>query len=103
MSFQKANKDLKAQLRDFDWWLNDAESRGKTSDSKVTYYESADYTAKVVHIYRTSPNFEDELYRRCNHFYERGCTHILCQFHHLITNKALMCREFEGSYANPEF
>lgn len=79
-------------------------SRGcHASDYKVVYYESANYTTKVVDIYHNSPALEDELYSRCSGFYERGCVHILRQFHHLITNKALICRVFERSYAISEF
>lgn len=58
--------------------MKDAESRCKSSDSKVAYYESAKYTANVVDIYHTSLAFEDELYLKCNRFYERQCAHILC-------------------------
>lgn len=97
MSFEKVNKDLQSQLRDFDQRLKDAKSRCRASDSKVVYYESVDYTAKVMDIYQSSPAYEAELYSKCNRFYERGCEHILRQFHYLTTDKALMCRAFEGS------
>lgn len=72
MSFQKVNEDIKAQLHNFDRRLKDAELRCVASDSKVVYYEFADYTAKVVDIYQSSLAYKDELYSKCNGFYERG-------------------------------
>lgn len=67
----------------------------------MSYYESAEYTAKVV--YRSSPKYKDEPYEKSNAFYDRGCAHILRQFHQLIPNKALMCRVYGNSYTDPEF
>lgn len=67
------------------------------------YYESVEYTAKVVDIYMCSPEFEEELFEKSNAFFDRGSGHILCQFHQFIPDKALMCRAYESSYANLEF
>lgn len=103
MSYQKANEDLKVQLRDFDRRLKEVESRCRASDSKVAYYESMEYTTKVVDAYSFPQNLKTSSTIDVVVSYERGCAHILCQFYHLIPDKALMCRAFEGSYANPEF
>lgn len=54
-------------------------------------------------IYQSSPKYEDELYEKSNAFYDRGCKHILYQFHQHILEKALMCRMYEGSYIDFEF
>lgn len=77
--------------------------RCREADNKVLYYESAEYTAKVVDIYRGSSAYEDELFEKFNAFFDRGCAHILRQFHQHIPDKALMCRVYESSYADPEF
>lgn len=81
MSFQQAKEDLKAQLRDFDWKLKELKSKWRATEAKVSHYESAEYTAKVVDIYWSSPEFKEELYEKSNTFYDRGCAQILRQFH----------------------
>lgn len=76
-SFQRANEDLKAQLRDFDERVKESESRCLVAEKKVSYYESTEYTAKVVDIYISSPKHEEELFKQSNSFYDKGCAHIL--------------------------
>lgn len=73
------------------------------AENKASYYESAEYIAKVVDTYQSSHEFEEELYEKSNAFYDRSCAHILRQFHQFILDKALMCRAYESSYANLEF
>lgn len=58
ISFQKANEDLKAQLWDFDKIMMESKSKCRVAEEKVGYYESVEYTAKVVDIYKSSSKFE---------------------------------------------
>lgn len=67
------------------------------------YYESVEYTAKVVGSYKSSPEFEEEFFVKSNAFYDRGCAYILLQFHLYIPDKALMCRAYESSFVDPGF
>lgn len=83
-SFQKANEDLKVKLRDIDRKLKESESWCKVVENKVFYYESTEYTTKVVNIYQSSPKFEEELFNKSNVFYDRGCAHISSTFINII-------------------
>lgn len=65
--------------------------------------EFGEHAAKVVRDYRSSPAFEEEFFVKSNAYFDRSCTHILCQFHQYIPNKALMCRAFERPFTNHEF
>lgn len=49
-SFQRANEDLKVQLQNIDRRMKESESRSRVAEEKVGYYESVEYTAKVVNI-----------------------------------------------------
>lgn len=101
ISFQRANKDLKAQLRDFDRRMKESKSRCKVAEEKVGYYKFAEYTTKVVDIYKSSPEFEE--FSMNFNSYDRGCVHILRQLHQYIPDKPLMCRAYKGSFADPKF
>lgn len=103
MSFQNANENLKARLWDFDRKLKEYESKCKAVEAKVSHYEFAEYIAKVVDIYWSSPKFEEEFYEKSKAFYDRGCAHLLRQIHQFIPDKALMCMVYESSYANRKF
>lgn len=83
--------------------MKEAESKNRATEARVTYLESGDYTAKVVDVYRSSSKYEEEVYKQAIGFYERGCAHVLRQLHHLVPDKASLCRIFEGSYAHPQF
>lgn len=43
------------------------------------------------------------MYLKTFAFYDRGAAYVLRQFHHLIPDKKLMCKVFEGSFADKEF
>lgn len=69
----------------------------------MTYLDSSEYTTYVVDVYWSSSEYEEDVFKQATDFYEWSCAHVLCQLHHLIPDKALPCRIFEGSYANPNF
>lgn len=69
------------QLRDFDRRLKESESRCRVVEGKVGCYEPAEYTAKVADIYKSSLKFKEKFFVKSNTYYDRGCAHILCQFH----------------------
>lgn len=101
--YKNANEDLKAQLRDQDKKLNESEARYRTTVDKIKYYESTGYTVKVIDISQGTPEYDQELFNKCNTFFNRGCAHILWQFHQYIYDKTLMCQAYVGTYADPRF
>lgn len=102
-SYKGVDEDLKSQLRDLDKKLKELEAKYRTAVERINYYESSEYTAKVVDEYRATPEYEEELFVRCNSFFDRGYAHMLRAFHQYIPDKTLMCKAFDSIYTNPNF
>lgn len=83
-SYKSANEDLKIQLWNLDKKLKESEAKYRVATDWVNYYESAEYTAKVVDIYYGTSEYEDKLFHKSNTFFDRGCAHILRKFHQHI-------------------
>lgn len=85
ISFRNANEDLKAQLRSFEKKLKETEKdlvvKYKVAADEVEYYKSSGYTTKIIEIFHASSEYQDELFDKSNTFFDRGCAHILFQFH----------------------
>lgn len=83
--------------------MKESETKYKTAVDKINCYESTEYTAKVVNVYRGTLEYEEELFVRCKGFFYRGCVHVLRAFHQYIPDKTLMCRIYDSNYPNPNF
>lgn len=57
----------------------------------------------MIDISQGTPEYDQELFNKCNTFFDRGCAHILRQFHQYIYDKTLMCQAYVGTYADPRF
>lgn len=79
--FKSANEDLKVQLLELDKKFKESEAKYKATAERVSYYESVKYTAKVIDIYLSLSEYHDERFNKSNTFFDRGCVHILHQFH----------------------
>lgn len=60
ISFKNANEDLKIQLWDFDKKLKETEAKCRAVVEKVDYYESVEYTAKVIDVFWASIKYQDK-------------------------------------------
>lgn len=68
-SFKSANDDLKVKLWDLDKMLKESEVKYRVVAERVSNYELAKYTAKVIDIYRTSSEYKDKLFNKSNTFF----------------------------------
>lgn len=51
------------------------------AEEKMGYLESDEHNTRVVRNYRSSPAFEEEFFEKSNTYFDRGCAHVLLQFH----------------------
>lgn len=75
----------------------------KELTARVEHYKSAKYTEEILDIFQKSEEYQSELFAKAFVFYDRGAAHVLRQFHHLIPDKRLMWKVFEGSYTDRQF
>lgn len=102
-SYKRANKDLKAQLRDQGKNLKEVESQCRSKAERIKFLESLEYTSGVINVFRESEEFGDEVSKKSNGFFERGCAHVLRNFHHCITDRARMVQVYLGTPTDPRF
>lgn len=69
-SYKSANEDLKVQLLDLDKKLKESEAKYRVVVDRINYYESAEYTAKVIDIFHGSPEYDNELFVKSNSFFD---------------------------------
>lgn len=71
VSFKNANEDLKIQLWDLDKKLKETEAKCRAAVEKVDYYESVEYTAKVIDIFCASMKYQDKEIQNIDRVVER--------------------------------
>lgn len=96
-------KSLAEKSQEYKTLAEKAQEEVKTLSEKVDHYTSSAYTEEVINVFQTSEDYQNELFGKTFAFYDRGAAHVLCQFHHLIPDKRLMCEVFEGSFADKRF
>lgn len=69
-SYKSANEDLKVQLLDLDKKLKESEAKYRVVVDRINYYESVEYTAKVIDIFHGSPEYDNELFVKSNSFFD---------------------------------
>lgn len=101
--YKRANEDLKAQLCEQSKKLKETEAKCRTQTERIKFLESLEYTAGVIKVFRESEEYGDEVFKKSNVFFERGCAHVLRNFHQCITDRKRMVHVYLGTPADPCF
>lgn len=99
----RSNEDLKSQLSEQGKSLKEIEAKCRDQAERIKFLESAEFTAGVIQTFRDSEEYGDEVFKKSNTFFERGCAHAFRNFHQLIPDKQKMVEVYLGIAVDPQF
>lgn len=87
-----AHEDFNRELKESEW---DAKAWVEELKKQVEYYESAEYTDKVVVAFQGSEEFKNSIILGSSDYMKRGLAHMVRQLHHFFEDKTPLINAYK--------
>lgn len=94
-AYENVNREIKASE-----WATKAQV--EELKKKVEYFESEEYTKKVVEVFKESEAYKDVVISESFVYLKRGSAHMVRQLHHFFKDETPLIEAYELFFANRE-